>query len=192
MVSLGEGEAAVTEVVSRLEQVSPDLLITQPAASQPFGADQVMASSASLWRRALSWVFDLGIIAATVGGLLYAALAVIGDKPVPGHLHGIDQVLFRLDPIAIPALVLTVLLAVLYTTMGAVLLQGRTLGRFLLGIRLVDSTGQAPRGVRALVRAILAIISFAFFLAGFWLALFDRRGQTLHDKLTRTFVIRPV
>ncbi len=34
-------------------------------------------------------------------------------------------------------------------------------------------------------------VSFVPFLAGFWLALFDRRGQTLHDKLTQTFVVRP-
>ncbi|RYZ38766.1 MAG: RDD family protein, partial [Myxococcaceae bacterium] len=26
---------------------------------------------------------------------------------------------------------------------------------------------------------------------GFWMALFDRRGQTLHDKLTSTFVVQP-
>jgi uncharacterized RDD family membrane protein YckC len=54
----------------------------------------------------------------------------------------------------------------------------------------VDDSGAAPGPARALVRAALALVSFALFLAGFWLALFDRRGQTLHDKLTRTFVVR--
>ena len=34
------------------------------------------------------------------------------------------------------------------------------------------------------------LIAPAFLLAGFWVALFDRRGQTLHDKLTSTFVVR--
>jgi hypothetical protein len=41
------------------------------------------------------------------------------------------------------------------------------------------------------VRALLSLISAGAFLGGFWLAIFDRRGQTLHDKLTRTFVVRP-
>jgi uncharacterized RDD family membrane protein YckC len=40
------------------------------------------------------------------------------------------------------------------------------------------------------VRAALSLASFGLFLSGFWLALFDRRGQTLHDKLTSTFVVQ--
>ena len=37
---------------------------------------------------------------------------------------------------------------------------------------------------------MLSLLSFALFLSGFWLALFDRHGQTLHDKLTKTFVVK--
>ncbi len=64
-------------------------------------------------------------------------------------------------------------------------------GRWLLGLRLVDTHGLAPAPARAIVRALLSVVSFGLFLGGFWMALFDRRGQTLHDKLTSTFVIQP-
>ncbi|MCA2978043.1 MAG: RDD family protein, partial [Myxococcaceae bacterium] len=80
--------------------------------------------------------------------------------------------------------------AFVYTTLFAFLWRGRTPGRLLLGIHLVDATGQAPHAGRALVRAALSLASFGLFLSGFWLALFDRKGQTLHDKLTSTFVVR--
>lgn len=162
------------------------------ASEQAVDSDQVLARPASLWRRTLSWVFDLAVIGGAVVGLLLLAVTVIGAKAVPNNLHGIDAFFFKVHPIAIPALGLTVLIAVLYTTLGAFLLRGRTLGRLLLGIRLVDESGQAPGLIRSLLRAVFSIASFAFFLAGFWLALFDRHGQTLHDKLTRTFVVRPV
>jgi uncharacterized RDD family membrane protein YckC len=42
----------------------------------------------------------------------------------------------------------------------------------------------------ALIRAALAVPSAAFGLAGFALALLDPRGQTLHDKLCGTVVVR--
>lgn len=174
----------------------PAFVAPEPAATtssdDALGSDQVLATPASLWRRAFSWVFDLAVICGLVGGLLFLAVSVTTGKPVPNNLHGIDAFFFKLHPIAAPMLGLTLLLAVLYTTMGAFLLRGRTFGRLLFGIRLVDSSGKSPGVVRSLLRALFAIVSFAFFLAGFWLALFDRRGQTLHDKLTRTFVVRPV
>lgn|GEM_PF-248367 len=163
------------------------------AADEPVASDQVLATPASLWRRTFASVFDLALLGAVIGGLLFLAVGLAsGGKPLPNNLHGIDAFFFRLHPIAIPALGLTVLLAVLYTTMGAFLLRGRTFGRLLFGIRLVDSSGKSPGAIRSLFRAFLAIVSFVFFLAGFWLGLFDRKGQTLHDKLTRTFVVRPV
>ncbi|MBS1150802.1 MAG: Chlorosome protein, partial [Myxococcaceae bacterium] len=179
-----------------LGQDSTDTLADRPAVGTgsdlPVASDQVLAAPASLWRRALASIFDLAAIGGAVAGLLLLAVTLTGGKPVPNHLHGLEAFFFRLQPIAIPALGLTVLLAVLYTTLGAFLLKGRTLGRLLLGIRLVDSSGKSPGPIRSLFRAVFAIFSFALFLAGFWLAVFDRRGQTLHDKLTRTFVVRPV
>ena len=77
-----------------------------------------------------------------------------------------------------------------YFTLFEAFWNGRTPGRRTFGIHLVDNSGHAPGPMRALTRAGLSLVSFALFLSGFWLALFDRHGQTLHDKLTRTFVVR--
>jgi uncharacterized RDD family membrane protein YckC len=90
----------------------------------------------------------------------------------------------------IPGLALGVVLALVYTTYFGIL--GRTPGRMLAGLRLVDRTGFPPSPGRAAFRAVVSLFSFGFFLGGFWLALFDRRGQTLHDKLSSTFVVRPL
>lgn len=139
----------------------------------------VLATPASLWRRSFAWVFDLIVIAAVVGGFFAAALAVIG-KPSPSLLLSV----------ALPGLGVVGFVAFVYTTLFAFLWRGRTPGRRLLGIHLVDASGHAPNAGRALVRAALSLASFTLFLSGFWLALFDRRGQTLHDKLTSTFVVR--
>jgi len=64
-----------------------------------------------------------------------------------------------------------------------VALWGRTPGMALTGQRLRTVDGAAPGPLAAFTRAALALLSAVLGLSGFVLALFDRRGQTLHDKL---------
>jgi uncharacterized RDD family membrane protein YckC len=156
---------------------------------------EVQAEPASLWRRLLAFSIDTVVVLGVWWLFLLAAAAVIGVKPEPSHLSGIDAMMLELhayQPVMVPGAVLGILLAGSYCAAFAFLRQGRTLGRWALGLRLVDARGGAPTPVRAVVRAVLAVVSFALFLVGFWVALFDRRGQTLHDKLTSTFVVRPL
>ncbi len=124
---------------------------------------------------------------------LFVALALAG-KPVGGtHLTGLDAWMARaqsIQTILVPGLLLAGVLAVAYSAAFGFLFDGRTPGRWLVRIRLVDHSGLAPAPARAIIRAFLAALSFALFLGGFWLALVDRRGQTLHDKLTRTFLVQ--
>jgi len=142
----------------------------------------VMATPASLVRRLVASLVDLSLIALVAGFFLAGAVLIIAPKGL-SLTHG-------LLAIALPALLLSAVLSFVYTTVFAFLFQGKTPGRRLAGIRLVDRTGSAPGPGHALLRAALSLVSFALFLSGFWLGLFDRRGQTLHDKLTRTFVVR--
>ena len=59
----------------------------------------------------------------------------------------------------------------------------------LAGLRVRTAEGKAPRPSRALVRALLAVLFAAPGLFGFLLALFDARGETLHDKLCRCVTV---
>lgn len=142
----------------------------------------VMATPASLVRRLAASLVDLSLIALVAGFFLAGAVLIIAPKGL-SLTHG-------LLAIALPALLLSAVLSFVYTTVFAFLFQGKTPGRRLAGIRLVDRTGSAPGPGHALLRAALSLVSFGLFLSGFWLGLFDRRGQTLHDKLTHTFVVR--
>jgi uncharacterized RDD family membrane protein YckC len=145
-------------------------------------SDTVTAEPAALWRRVGAWLTDLLFVGVLVLIFLTVAMAVIAPK----NLTPVQQLI----TIAVPGAALAGVLAFVYTTLFAFLWNGRTPGRRLMGILLVDSTGHAPGPARALIRAMLSLVSFGLFLSGFWLALFDRHGQTLHDKLTRTFVVK--
>jgi len=155
---------------------------------------EVHARPASLWRRLLAFTIDTGAIAAVAALYLMLASSVAGVQTPQTGLSGLDALVIQvraLQSVLVPGAVLVLLLSLVYCAISAFLWNGRTLGRRLLGLRLVDTHGLAPAPGRAVVRAVLATLSFGLFLAGFWMALFDRRGQTLHDKLTSTYVVQP-
>ncbi|GMU60504.1 MAG: hypothetical protein AMXMBFR34_22670 [Myxococcaceae bacterium] len=140
----------------------------------------VLASPAPVWRRIAAWVVDVSLVGGAVTGLITLAAQVIAGGLTTD----------KLPVIVLPAALLAGLLAFVYATLFAFVWKGRTPGRRLLGLHLVDDSGRAPSPTRALIRGVLSLVSFALFLAGYWVALFDRRGQTLHDKLSSTFVVR--
>jgi len=65
-------------------------------------------------------------------------------------------------------------------------LVGRTPGMALLGLRLTGTGDRAVGWFAALVRAVVLA---CFPIGGLW-CLVDRRHQAVHDKLTRTVVVR--
>ncbi|QSQ28356.1 RDD family protein [Pyxidicoccus parkwayensis] len=155
---------------------------------------EVHARPASLWRRLLSFTVDTAAIAGVAALYITLASSVTGTKAPAAGLVGLDAFVAWLrafHTVLLPGFFLVLVLALVYCAVAAFLWNGRTLGRLLLGLRLVDTHGVAPAPGRAIVRAVLASLSFVLFLGGFWMALFDRRGQTLHDKLTSTFVVQP-
>ncbi|WAM27638.1 RDD family protein [Myxococcus sp. NMCA1] len=158
------------------------------------GVTEVRARPASLWRRLLSFTIDTAAIAGVAALYITLASSVTGLKTPEAGLTGFDAFVAWLrafHTILLPGFFLVLVLALVYCAVAAFLWNGRTLGRLVLGLRLVDTHGIAPAPGRAIVRALLSGVSFVFFLGGFWMALFDRRGQTLHDKLTSTFVVQP-
>jgi resuscitation-promoting factor RpfA len=169
--------------------------VTGPAAKDTAGVQEIHARPASLWRRLLSFTIDSAAIVGVAALYITLASTVAGLKaPSSQGLTVLDSIaawMHALKSVLLPGVFLMLVLAVTYCAVAAFLWNGRTLGRVVLGLRLVDTHGLAPAPARAIVRALLSVVSFGLFLGGFWMALFDRRGQTLHDKLTSTFVVQP-
>ncbi|MCM8819069.1 MAG: RDD family protein [Candidatus Omnitrophica bacterium] len=72
---------------------------------------------------------------------------------------------------------------------------GATLGKMIVGIKIVDENGKKISYGNALVREVIVkdiiycIIFFISFLGYLW-AIWDKRKQTWHDKIARTIVIK--
>jgi uncharacterized RDD family membrane protein YckC len=73
--------------------------------------------------------------------------------------------------------------------------RGQTLGMRAVGVRAVDAAAGGPIGAarglgRAAFEILLAAVFFLPWVLDMLLPLWDQRHQTLHDKVSRTVVIR--
>jgi len=69
-------------------------------------------------------------------------------------------------------------------------IYGMTLGKKVLGIKVVNQYGKNPDVAEVLKREVLGkTLSSLFLGAGFLWALFDKNNQTFHDKIAKTYVV---
>lgn len=68
-------------------------------------------------------------------------------------------------------------------------LMGKTLGKALMGLRVLGEDGHRVKFRQALIRALSYYISGLALFAGFLWVLVDDRRQAWHDKLARTVVV---
>ena len=116
-----------------------------------------------------------------------------GAPPLPEGVGLLDALAMQVagaGRLVAAVAVLSAGIAAAYTTLFSVLASGRTPGRLVFGLHLVDKTGSAPSAPRALVRALCALLSAGLGGLGFWAGLFSAESRTLHDKLCSTFVVR--
>lgn len=68
--------------------------------------------------------------------------------------------------------------------------RGWSPGKLVVGIRIVNSEGEPPGLRKGIVRTAGAVFSQAILWAGYLWSLFDKRKQTWHDKVSKTYVVR--
>src|SRR5205823_1836344 len=66
---------------------------------------------------------------------------------------------------------------------------GQTLGKLLVGIKIVGADGKKPGFVRSLARLIGYFFSLALGGVGFLMIALNGRKQALHDRLAETYVV---
>jgi uncharacterized RDD family membrane protein YckC len=137
--------------------------------------DDSLHQSASGFRRLIGAFFDL-IFCALLTSPIAAAFYFTGNN--------------LQDPRAIGVLggSLVVVTFVYLTVMTA--LTGRTWAMRMLSLKVIDTkTGLIPTGGQSIGRSFVYLISVAT-VVGILSALFSREGNTVHDRLTRTAVVR--
>jgi len=142
------------------------------------------------WRRLLAYVIDriilylislilllIGLIALKLGGVSFGSIIMTGNLPLGAGLFMTVYI------------VTTFLTGMIYFIWfhGTV---GQTPGKMLLGLRVIQISGEKMNIGVAFLRWVGCLVSGLVFLLGFiWIA-FDGRKQGWHDKIAATLVIR--
>lgn len=158
-------------------------MATYPAPGQPgYGAPMtaVTVRYGGFWRRFFALIIDAIIIYIPV--LLIATSLGLGEVESGDGSFSVN--------LGGGGLLLNIVIAVLYETLLLTLLNGRTIGKLLLGVHVVGTGGQRISFGQALGRTLMKQVSlFALGLGCLWVA-FDRNKQGWHDKVASTYVIK--
>lgn len=133
-----------------------------------------------------------------LAGLPTRLLAVLVDYVVQGVVltagaFALTPLFDRIDDALAAAvgLVLTVAVVIGYPVAMETLARGRSLGKLVLGLRVLGDDGSPERFRQALVRALLGIVEvIALPFVALFVALFSPRSQRVGDLLAGTVVVR--
>lgn len=126
---------------------------------------------AGFWIRLAATLLD-GIVIFAFNVLIYAML-------------GVD---FLEPPLALELFLM--LLSYVYAVVMTVQM-GQTLGKMAVGIKVVREDGTSNRWGHIILRETIGkILSALILCVGYLLAAFDRRKQSLHDRIARTLVVK--
>lgn len=138
--------------------------------------------TATVLRLLVSWGVDGVVLLGLPLGTLHLATRGLGGGSLPALAAAHLSVL-------VAGVSLVAITGFVYLTLSCAL-GGRTLGDRLAGLRaVVRRSGEPPTLGRAALRAAAAVVGGAAFLAGPLWALFDSKGQGLHDKIAGTVLM---
>lgn len=137
----------------------------------------ISARPAGFWIRAAAALIDLAVFA-----LVWLSFRLIGAKIVGPDAESVNS--FR--PVAtFFAFVFTWAYTTVLHALG-----GQTIGKMLVGIRVVGGDGGAPRIGTAFLRHLGYFASWAFFTVGYLMAGLRADKRALHDLIAGTRVER--
>jgi uncharacterized RDD family membrane protein YckC len=125
------------------------------------------------FKRLIAWIIDLIIINAALG--LFSFLT---------HIHVYDT-----DDLFSKGTLLSPLITMIYFVVLESSVWQATIGKKILGIKVVDEDYNRVSVLTAFIRYITSYLSAFVLCLGFIWIIFDSRKQGWHDKLAKTFVI---
>jgi uncharacterized RDD family membrane protein YckC len=148
--------------------------------AESYARDTDVYNLAGFVSRALALIIDTLIVS------LIALLAVFAGLFI---VYGFDFGAYGSGNIILPLYMVLFLLSSTYFVFFHGF-GGKTVGKTLIGIKLINSEGEGVGLWEAFVRWMGYYISGAFLFAGFLWFLVDSECQTWHDKIAGTYVVK--
>jgi len=130
--------------------------------------------------RLIAWIIDRLVIIAVTFVIGWIANFVLNAFPFENDTY-------RLVVLAL-ALLFDIAF-VLWYFIGLWMISGQTLGKAIMGLRVVRTDGERLKFRNAVIRYFGYFLSALLLYLGYIIVLFDNRRQALHDKLAGTIVV---
>ena len=130
-----------------------------------------------------------GLVRRTIAGFLDLLLVGLMASPVAAVIEFTDG--NWSDPRVIGLMTGIVVITMLAYQIISIALTGRTLAMRMLSLRTIDKrTGLIPTGGQSIKRAFGFIFSLILLGLGLMFAFIDPDGRTIHDRFSKTLVVR--
>lgn len=153
-------------------------------SSEQFPHDNPLGQYAGFTTRLIAWFIDQLLLIAAIS-VSAAVIGFIAQSFRINELLGFGE---RLRPIVEGIAVAVALSVPVVYNIGSWILAGQTIGKWIMGVRVVQTSGKQMTFWPSLWRQIGYLISAILFLGYLWI-LFDNRRQGFHDKIAGTFVV---
>lgn len=152
--------------------------------SEPLVKRDVVA--AGFIRRGTAAAVDTALVVGAAAGVAWLGLASFGMNPaLQAALNDTGK---AVPALGLPIALLLAAVVGLYS-LAFHFLSGKTIGKMVLGLRVITMDGSPLTIWRAAGRTAAYAATLITFFIGFLWILVDDRGQALHDKISGTYVI---
>jgi uncharacterized RDD family membrane protein YckC len=155
----------------------PPVWEAQPGGAQPTGYG-------GFWLRFVAYLLD-GILINIVLGILAAFTGISLLSADPAKIDP-EEFFSQMGTLQLVGLVVTWLYFALMESSP----RGATVGKMVLGLRVVDTQGNRISFLRATGRFFAKFISAVILMIGFLMVAFDDRKRGLHDLIAGTLVVK--
>ncbi|MFS0883413.1 RDD family protein [Metabacillus niabensis] len=142
---------------------------------------------AGFWRRLIAGVIDAYLISIPISVISGIAISVMAWNA--NNFSTIEQYLTRLFVINLLTLVFYFIVGVLYFGGMQSRKSGATIGKRIMKIKVVDSTGEVITFRKSLLRYISMFLSSILGI-GFIMIAFTKHKQGLHDLFSKSYVVK--
>jgi len=153
---------------------------------------------AGFWLRFVAYIIDSFVISAA--GFILSVPVILGIIAFAVNIEGVDDPrdFFRngnwinigwIVGLIVLAIIFNIVMQWLYYALMESSKQGGTLGKMVLGIRVVDLEGNRISFARATGRYFARIVTNMTLLIGYIIAGFTEKKQALHDMIASCIVI---
>jgi uncharacterized RDD family membrane protein YckC len=136
--------------------------------------DQSIGTPVPLWRRLAAASYDALVVAAL--WFIATAMAMPLTRGAITPDHTLAELIYRLYILAVGFLFFG----------GFWVRNGQTLGMLAWRVKVVQAGGAKITWTQALIRYLVAYLSWAALGLGFWWSLWDKDRKTWHDRLSKT------